>query len=409
MILPNWFGAQAQGDPNAAGGGVLGGFGQGMQNLHNTFADNRQQMMGFGMGLLGGNSVADGWQQASAGLARGALLDASTKKEKKAEEERERRRNGLLKLAEKYGLDPAIADNPDIAGSALAQRMQPDNGTVIERNGRTYRMFRDGPVEEVSGLPQQREAGSLLERPDGVYRVTSEGATPVAGLPAKKTEDDILLERAGATPEERLAHARAKAGLGGKPATVEWKKVGDQDVPYIVRQGAPGQDPTIKAANVEGGMPAPAVKLTDTQLTTLSKIRTAGLNLEGELTRMDDLVKKHGSTIMPGEARAQVDSVRTNIIMQLKNLYELGAITGPDLPLMEKMIADPSSWGAAYGTQERVQAQTNELRRILKRTIANTEAGMTGGAPAKPAAPPAGPERRNLLLEEAKRRGLAVQ
>jgi hypothetical protein len=112
---------------------------------------------------------------------------------------------------------------------------------------------------------------------------------------------------------------------------------------------------------------------------------------------------------MPGEARSQVDSVRTNIIMQLKNLYELGAITGPDLPLMEKMISDPSSWSGAYGTQERVQAQTNELRRILKRTIANTEAGMTGGAPAKPAAPPAGPERRNLLLEEAKRRGLPVQ
>ena len=392
-ILPAFFGqAPAQGDP--AAGGILGGFGQGMQSLTDTIANNRQQMLGFGMGLMGGNSVADGWQQASAGLARGALLDASTKKEKDAQAERERRRNGLLKLAEKYGLDPAIADNPDIAGTALAQRMTPDNGTRVTKNGRDYLVFRDGRVQEIAGLPQEREAGNLVERNGETFRVTSDGVSPVTGLPAKRSEDDLLLERAGATPEEKTAYARAKAGLGGTAPKIEWVEDGSGGKrPYIIRPGAVGQDPSIKPAAVEGGMPAPGVKLTDSQRTSLGKIKTASLNLNDELTRFDQLVKKHGSTIMPGEARSQVESVRTNIIMQLKNLYELGAITGPDLPLMEKMISDPSSWGGAYGTEERVTAQTKELRRILQRTVANTEAGMTGKAPEPPPgeAPKAGP------------------
>lgn len=75
----------------------------------------------------------------------------------------------------------------------------------------------------------------------------------------------------------------------------------------------------------------------------LSKMTTSWTVLDKELTNFEGLIKKHGVSLFPGtEERVVYDATRRNIQMQMKELYNLGVLNGPDLMLMDSMIIDPT-------------------------------------------------------------------
>lgn len=75
---------------------------------------------------------------------------------------------------------------------------------------------------------------------------------------------------------------------------------------------------------------------------------TAVANLTNALDQYDALVQKGGYAHLGGE-RDAVNTARTNIQMQMKELYNLGVLNGPDLELMNKMLVDPTySLGATF-------------------------------------------------------------
>lgn len=110
--------------------------------------------------------------------------------------------------------------------------------------------------------------------------------------------------------------------------------------------------------------------------------------------------------------RAAISSAFTDLQMRLKEAYELGAITGPDMQVLQSAITDPTSlWGIARGAasgRKPFDAQISQTKAALNRTKRNFEQQygvtlpeprgtmtepMPGTAPAKPYADPAKEQR----------------
>ena len=64
-------------------------------------------------------------------------------------------------------------------------------------------------------------------------------------------------------------------------------------------------------------------------------------------------------------ARARIQTKYRNMQLQAKEAYNLGVLNGPDLTIIEQLVADPTSFtGAAIG-KEGIKAQASELSRIV--------------------------------------------
>lgn len=175
-------------------------------------------------------------------------------------------------------------------------------------------------------------------------------------------------------------------------------------------QPRPQQAPAPQPAARPGAIPLTPPKqkqVPDATRNSQAKVNQAFDTIGGELDRYAELVGKHGVEAMPGEAKDNLNSVRQGIMLQMKELFNLGVLNGPDLSLMERMIYDPvidpmkeggianlpgQMWDATVGNPgARAQNSVNELKRMLTniRDATNRAAAGTVGAPAS-APPPAG-------------------
>jgi hypothetical protein len=169
---------------------------------------------------------------------------------------------------------------------------------------------------------------------------------------------------------------------------LEFKTVGDQAFLFDPRTGA--------TVPVPGVQPKPPEAIR----TNAIKADQAYRNLSTALNDYEGLVKRIGATgaTLPGQGSDAVMQARTNIMLQLKELYNLGVLNGPDYELMQNMIPDPSigitgrgPWGllptptgvpnllpgnAAARTSQGVA----RLREML-RTIRNNALGAAGMQP----------------------------
>jgi hypothetical protein len=118
--------------------------------------------------------------------------------------------------------------------------------------------------------------------------------------------------------------------------------------------------------------------MTSAQKKQLSDAVGAGHNLFSALDDYDALLKEHGrQAAVPGTTGNKlVQQSRTNIQLLLKELAALGAITGPDLELMEKMIFDPSSMSALMNFKDLSQSSNNALRHMIANKVQSVEAGI---------------------------------
>lgn len=100
-------------------------------------------------------------------------------------------------------------------------------------------------------------------------------------------------------------------------------------------------------------------------------------NITQGLDRYEKLAKDAGvwGASVPGQTKDALEQERRNIQLQLKELFNLGVLNGPDLSLMEQMIFDPgismleplqSSSKILGGTTSRVESSVSKLKEMLK-------------------------------------------
>ena len=72
-------------------------------------------------------------------------------------------------------------------------------------------------------------------------------------------------------------------------------------------------------------------------------------NVEDTLSTYERLIKQHGTEYMPGPAKREIETARAQLILELKELYELGALQAPDMVIIEQILADPTTIAANVG------------------------------------------------------------
>lgn len=74
-----------------------------------------------------------------------------------------------------------------------------------------------------------------------------------------------------------------------------------------------------------------------------------------------------GTEYFPTGGKTKLQSQYTNLQLQLKELFNLGVLNGPDLDLMNKIMVDPTSFGSqTFGGTSRAKAGMDEVERFLQ-------------------------------------------
>lgn len=99
------------------------------------------------------------------------------------------------------------------------------------------------------------------------------------------------------------------------------------------------------------------------------------------VTRARELVNEYGIVVTPGVAQDQLSAAFTNLQMQYKDAAGLGALTGPDMDLIEKALGDPTAFTQLLrGGKAGVLAKLSEAERaLMPKAPAGGASGGGGG------------------------------
>lgn len=176
-----------------------------------------------------------------------------------------------------------------------------------------------------------------------------------------------------AAAASRASAARGSGGSGGAPQGYQWARAPDGSVVLSPIKGGPA-DPN-RVAPGEGVK----VRASNAQLDALEQ------SLNMYLSDLDKTTPV-GRMLSRGPEVSRVETGHTDLLMQMKNLYELGVLNGPDYMLMTKIVEDPTSLIQVARGTEGLKAQTDTVRSIINRSrnINNAKMGVTQQAPAQP-------------------------
>lgn len=178
-----------------------------------------------------------------------------------------------------------------------------------------------------------------------------------------------------AAQQEKYLYAALAANRGGSQSPHTQIAYGQDGKGYMVdmRTGAQtpleniGKMPAVGGAG--GKLPVQA-----------QKVQGSLQNLESGLNAYETLLKdynpQNADALTPAK-RAAIGTAFTDLQMRLKEAYELGAITGPDMSVLQSAITDPTSaWGMLKGGiagRDTFNAQIGQSKAALNRQKRNFE------------------------------------
>ena len=189
----------------------------------------------------------------------------------------------------------------------------------------------------------------------------------------------VVYGQAGFQPAPAAAPAAAGpsimrqqgAGMPGQrmPAIPGMSSVLDQTTAPAAPMPKPSAEGMRVAGQPVGSKKEAPVKFNDTDM------QLAGL--AGSLKDFKDEVSKNNITgakgLFSGQDTARMTAKYTALLMGVKDLYTLGALTGPDMSIIESQITNPASWSGKMTSKEGFKEQTKVIEDMLKRSTKNLE------------------------------------
>ena len=262
------------------------------------------------------------------------------------------------------GVIQTIQDNPMMPGYSMpvaGMAATPKTPTFAEQTGQGQLNLARAKFDFEKANPTL----SIQEDPSGLLAVNTRTgmATPVVygpmgiqAAPAAAPSASIMRQPPAALPGQRV------------PAIPGMASVLDQTA-------APAAMPVSAEAGARmPGMPVGArkeapVKFNDTDM------QLAGL--AGSLKDFKEEINKNlftGAKYLPsGADTSRMTAKYTALLMGVKDLYTLGALTGPDMSIIESQLTNPASWSGKFKTKEGFNEQVKVIEDMLKRTTTNLE------------------------------------
>lgn len=130
---------------------------------------------------------------------------------------------------------------------------------------------------------------------------------------------------------------------------------------------------TIGAPVATGGVPNNQGMTADA-----ARKRTGLANADSALAAYDHELDAGGTSMLgtvgvPTPANARVGTAYQSLLVEMKNLYELGALSGPDYGIMLKSLVDPNSKGGVWLGVAGIRGQLGLIRDKLASARANID------------------------------------
>lgn len=207
-----------------------------------------------------------------------------------------------------------------------------------------------------------------------------------------RAEENERYRRTAAQQEKYLAAALAASQGRQSPHTQI--AYGQDGKGYLVDMRTGVQTPLENVGKVPSGAGAGAGgKLP----VGAQKVQSSLQNLESGLNAYEKLLKSYdpqNTDALTPDKRAAIGTAFTDLQMRLKEAYDLGAITGPDMTVLQSALTDPTSaWGTVKGGvtgRGTFEAQIGQSKAALNRQKRNFEQqyGIELPAPAGTATEP---------------------
>lgn len=197
-----------------------------------------------------------------------------------------------------------------------------------------------------------------------------------------------------------------RSRAAGQRAPADSPLVNITNAPSGYRFADPSNPATSPLEAVEGG-PADPARETEKQRNDRVKAEQTFRNLETQFDKYQSLLGRVGTEVLPGKDKNELNTRRTQILLELKTLNELGAITGPDMDLMNALVLDPTTpvnalrdaWakvtGGATAGQQAI-SNIDVLRDIAQDRIKAAQGGLAAPEPTT------SPDPNALTIEELK-------
>jgi hypothetical protein len=310
------------------------------------------------------------------------------------------------------------ASTPELAIQKIADGMtsgvfsQQDGAAEIQQlQGMTPELFRQYRINKISQILDAKDKfGAMLPK---IARQDTGGAlTPIQDNPALPGYGLPVAGMASIAKTETFADVNARKRLEFDKAKEAWQRAnpgfelreGDDGTTYGVNKNTLQAFPVTIAAPAPAAVPAvggagmPSARVPAAQAPLAGATPTAGrplmgkpkeapvkfndtdLQLSGLAGSLKDFKKEvsrdvfTGAKFLPtGEDTARMQAKYTALLMGVKDLYTLGALTGPDMGIIESQLTNPASWSGKFTTKEGFEAQIKVIEDMLKRSATNLE------------------------------------
>lgn len=105
--------------------------------------------------------------------------------------------------------------------------------------------------------------------------------------------------------------------------------------------------------------------------------------LEG-VSRLKELIKKHGGTQIVGAGSGEMGALSSNLKLKLKEIDKLGVLSSSDISFLDAQISDPTSFKSLGSTNASILAQLDSTEGRAKSSLAKA-LGARGYSPVGPA------------------------
>jgi hypothetical protein len=145
--------------------------------------------------------------------------------------------------------------------------------------------------------------------------------------------------------------------------------------------GQPAQGaPTAMPLPAEGGARVPGAPVSGKEKLAPENFTKTDMQLSGlvgSIKQFKDEIKLNPSTsakwLPTGSDTARMNAKYISLLMGIKDLYTLGALTGPDLGLIEAQISNPASWSGKFTSKAGFEEQVKVIEDMVKRSATNLE------------------------------------
>lgn len=252
------------------------------------------------------------------------------------------------------------------------------------------------PKDLMGALPEAPKAQPIgsggLKNPDGT--ITPPAARPEAppaptDLARLMAERDAIAKANPADPRLKAYDAAIKTKTEGRePIQVNQfgspvAGVDDKGNPVFFQPGKAGGQPAI----VPGVKPPPSKTDQPRMPGEIQRMNIAMNSLEKGLESYEALLKDFNPRnplhqFSPVQ-RAKAESLVADLQLQAKEAQALGALTGPDVEILNRLLRNPASLSGAYFGVGGLKEQLNQSREAIKRR----RAGIAQQYPVTPGAP----------------------